>query len=509
MTKEISNNKRIAKNTLMLYVRQMVVIAVGLYTVRIVLEVLGVEDYGVYNVVGGVVAMLSFLSGTMASATQRFFSFYLGRGDTEKLKQVFSVNIMIYLILIGIVFILFETVGLWFVNSQLEIPDGREAAVRFIFQFSILAFVANMLSSPFIAAINAHEDMQLFAYVSIVDATLKLGVVFVLQYFDYDKLELYSVLLFIAAVISKIIYVSICLIKYEECQFRRIYWSKDVFKEVMSFSSWTLFGSIAFTMRIQGVTILINQFFTPITVASRAIATQVTSQLHTFTNNFNASLYPPIIKSYSNGNLEEMYQLIFRGTKIAFFLVWLFALPLCLYMEEILTLWLKTVPSRAVLFTRFALIEIILHAISHSIMTAARATGKMKVYELTFGIINTLLAFFVWLAFFFGAPDYAAYVIIITINILMFSVRLLFVRNLTGLSLRQYVNKVVLRMAGVVLITVIATIPLYISFSSAFTSVLFVGTFSLIISCVAMYYIGLEKVERNAATKMILNKIKR
>ncbi len=508
MSENSANNKRIAKNTIMLYIRQIVVMAVGFYTVRVVLSVLGVEDYGVYNVVGGIVAMLSFLSGTMASATQRFFSFHLGTKDNEKLKKVFSVNCIIYLLLLAIVFVLLESGGLWFVKNHLEIPEGRESAVLFIFQFSILTFMANMISSPFIAAINAHEDMQLFAYISIVEALLKLSVVFMLSWISFDKLELYSMLLFAATSITTIIYVSVCLIKYAECQFKKIYWDYSIFREIMGFTGWTLFGQITTTARMQGVTILINQYFTPITVASRAIASQITNHLNSFAGNFNRSLYPPIIKSYSSAHLKEMYQLVYRGSKIAFFLMWVLALPIWVYMEEILSIWLDVVPERAVLFTRLSLIEVLIQSISYSIMTAARAPGKVKNYELILGAMQ--IAFFgvVWYILSLGCPDYSVYIAIIILNIAMFFVRLIIVKSLTGLPLRGFVSDVVLRMGSVVIGSLVPFILLSQVISYSFIKMLSVMIIGTLINCFMMYLVGLNKTERSAVLGVVLSKNK-
>ncbi|MFR9584000.1 MAG: polysaccharide biosynthesis protein [Rikenellaceae bacterium] len=509
MSENSANNKRIAKNTFMLYMRQIIVMAVGFYSVRVVLSVLGVENYGIYNVVGGVVSMLSFLSGTMASATQRFFSFYLGLNDSEKLKKVFSVNCVLYLLLLAVVFVALESGGLWFVKNHLEIPEGRESAVLFIYKFSVLTFLVSMISSPFVAAINAHEDMQIFAYISIIEALLKLSIVYMLSWISFDKLELYSILLFAATSLTTLIYIATSLIKYAECQITKLYWDYSIFKEVMGYTGWTLFGQVTTTARMQGVTILINQYFTPITVASRAIASQITGQLNSFAGNFNRSLYPPIIKSYSSGRLREMYQLVYRGSKIAFFLMWVLSLPIWVYMDKILSIWLDVVPERAVLFTRLSLIEVLIQSISYSIMTAARAPGKMRNYELILGLMQ--FAFFgaVWYIVSLGYPDYSVYVAIIILNIAMFFVRLIIVRGLTGLPLRGFVLNVVLRMGGVVVGSLLPFIFMSQVVPYSFISMLVVMVVGTLINCLMMYFIGLSGTERAAVLSMVLSKIKK
>ena len=444
------NSRRIAKNTLMLYFRQILILLVSLYTVRVVLDVLGVEDYGIYNVVAGIVTLFSFLSGTMASATQRFFSFALGRKDNEQLKKIFSVNIAIYIGIAIVAVFLLETVGLWFVNEKLEIPLDRFEAARFIYHFSVLTFVSTILTAPFMAIIIAHEDMQIYAYVSIIEAILKLGVVFLLMYIKADKLELYGVLLFVVSVINAVIFISISIRKYEECQFKKFYWDKGLVQEILGYTGWTLFGQVTTVVRNQAVTILINQVFNPVVVASRAIALSISGHIGVFANNFNTSLYPPIIKSYSSSKKDEMFSLIFNGSKLTFFLMWIIALPLLVELEMILNIWLKNVPPDAVLFTQLKIIESLILSLSLPLVTAARAPGKMKVYELTLGIIQLSIFFVSWMILKMGYPAYSVFVVAIIVNIVMFFVRLVIVSNLIDLSKKSFTIKVVFPIIGVI-----------------------------------------------------------
>ena len=374
----MSDTRRIARNTLMLYFRQILIMAVSLYTVRVVLNVLGAEDYGIYGVVGGIVTFFSFLSATMASATQRFFSFSLGKNDVEKLKQSFCVNLAIYALIAVLATVLLETVGAWFVNNKLAVPKYRFYAAARLFQFSILSFLASIVTSPFMAIVIAHEDMQLYALISIEEVLLKLGVVYLLQIITADKLVLYGALLFAVQVLVSLSYLCICTRKYEECQFKKIYWNKTLFKETVDYTTWSLFGAFTSVGRNQAVTILLNQFFNPIVIAARTIAVTVSNQVNVFSSNFNTSLYPPIVKEYAAGRKEEMFSLIFNGSKMTFFLMWVFALPLWLHMDYVLTLWLKNPPENAILFTRLALFESLINASALPLMTAARAQGKMK-----------------------------------------------------------------------------------------------------------------------------------
>lgn len=502
-----NNSKRIAKNTLLLYARQILILLVSLYTVRVVLNVLGVEDYGIYNVIGGVVSFFSFLSGTMASATQRFFSFALGQNDFEKLKTTFSVNCVIYIAIAIIAFLLLESVGTWYVSTQLHVPAARYQAVQWIFHFSILTFIGAILTTPFMAIIIAHEDMQIYAYVSIVEAIMKLGIVFLLVFLPWDKLELYSVLLFALSVINAIIYITICARKYKECQFRHFYWNKEMIKENLGFTGWTLFGQVTSVARNQAVTILLNQMFNPVVVAARAIAMNITSQINLFSNNFNVGLYPPIIKSYAANNKEEMFSLIFRGSKITFFLMWFFALPLFLEMDTILTVWLKNPPPEAVLFTRLALIEVLINSVSLPITTAARAPGKMKLYESTLGAIQIGIFFASWAVLLMGYEAYSVFIVAIIANLIMFIVRLFIVSLLIKLPVQNFNRQVTLPVLNIIFSSSLLSYFIHTIMPKSLIFVCLSILISMTISTIIMYYGGLDNQERKKLNEIIKNRI--
>ncbi|MHA4741406.1 lipopolysaccharide biosynthesis protein [Dyadobacter sp. MSC1_007] len=501
-----SNNKRIAKNTLMLYIRQLLTLVVSLYTVRVILNVLGVEDYGIYNVIGGIVSFFAFLSSTMASATQRFFSFAIGQKDFDKLKRIFSVNWIIYGLIAAISLILLETAGLWFVNERLEVPLERFESARQIFHYSVLTFISTILTTPFMAIIVAHEDMHIYAYVSIVETILKLTVVFLLDFLPGDKLELYGILVFAVSALNAGMYILICTRKYNECQFRQFYWDNNLFKEIIGFTGWTLFGQLTTVGRNQAVTILLNQLFNPVVVAARAIAINITSQINLFSNNFNMGLYPPIIKSYAADDKGEMFSLISRGSKITFSLMWIFALPLFIEMNAILNLWLKNPPLEAALFTRLALVDVLISSISLPLATAARAPGKMKNYELILGSIQIGIFVASWLVLKAGATAYSVFLVAIIANLVMFVVRLFIVKSLLGFPLRPFYHKVVIPVSLVILSSGVPSfiisfaLPKHIiySFLSMLLSVLF--------SIVSMYYIGLEKDERERIKSLIISR---
>lgn len=503
-----SSNKRIAKNTLALYIRQIIIMLIGLYTVRVVLNQLGGEDYGVYNVIGGVVGLFMFISGTMASATQRFFSFALGHNDPQTLKKTFSLNLLVYIGLALIVYILLETVGLWYIKNQLVIPVEREVAAYWVYHFSALTFIATIVTTPFIAIIIAHEDMRIYAYISIIEAILKLTSVFILSFIPADKLELYGALVCSVAVINSLMYIVTCKRRYVECQFRKLYWDKALFKSILRFTSWTMFGQVTSVARTQAITILINQVFNPMVVTARAIANNVSGYLSTFSANFNTSLYPPIIKSYAVGDKDEMYRLIFNGSKLTFFLMWVLSLPILIEMKTILNVWLIEVPEFAVIFAQLSVIEVLINSISTPLMTAARAPGKMKTYELSLGSVQILLFFASWLCLELGYSPVSIYWVAIIANILMFIIRIVIVNRLVGLPIAKFMKKVCFPMIAVVTISSVITYSIKLSFPTHLFYSFALCVVSVLTTSMTMYLIGFEKTEKEKIKTIINNKLK-
>lgn len=501
-------SKKIFKNTLMLYSRQILLIVVSLYSVRVVLNTLGVEDYGIYNVVAGIVTLSSFLTGSMSSATQRFFSFALGKKDEILLNTTFSVNLIIYALIGVLVVALLEGPGLWFVKHYLNIPEERTASAIILYHYSVLAFLFSVITVPFRAIIVSHEDMHYFALISIIEALMKLGVVFLLVYLPWDKLELYGMLLLVVAIIITFIYLLLCIYKYSECQFRKLYWDRKLLNEIFFFTGWTLFGQVTTVVRYQVVTILLNQFFNPTVVAARAIAITVSTQVNLFSNNFNTGLYPSIIKSYASKNDKELFSLLFNGSKLTFFLMWVFVLPLLLEMSTVLTLWLNILPDQAVLFTQLALIEALIFSLSLPLSTAARAPGKMKRYELTLGIMQIAIFVISYLFLEMGYPAYTVFVVAIVMNILMFGVRLNIVSNLIGLPVQEFIKKACF---PALLVMLVSAVPAYFISSllpeGFIYSVINVGC-SVLLSTVSMYYIGLEPIWREKIKDFFIKKFK-
>lgn len=503
-----STTKRIAKNTLMLYFRQILIMLVSLYTVRVVLNVLGAEDYGIYNVVAGVVTMFSFLSAAMATASQRYFSFDLGKGDNEHLKTTFSVTFQIYVLLAAVVILLAETVGLWFVNHKLVIPAERMVAANWIFQAAIVSFLLTLITTPYMASIIAHENMNVYAYVSIIEAGLKLGIVFLLKILPYDKLIVYGLLLATVALINTSIYRLYCHKHYEECKFRFVKDGK-LFKEIVSYSGWNLFGSMAGVFKNQITNIILNLFFGAVVNAARGIALQVNSAVTSFAQNFTTAIRPAIIKNYAAEEKEKVYSLVYRGCKFTFFLMYIFALPLCLEMNIVLNIWLKTPPEYTVIFTRLVIIESVLTSMSFSVMTLAQATGKIKLYQ---GVVGGILLLNLPVSYFvlkMGAKPYAVIQVAIGVEITAFIFRLIIVHHLSGLSIAKFIIKTFIPCIFVSIISAIIPVVFVYKFEESFLRLIFTILISVICVSVAVFFLGMNKAERNGIVGKIKNKLRK
>lgn len=502
-----NQNRRVLKNTLVLYVRQIVLILINLYTLRLLLNALGVQDFGIYTVVAGIVALASFLPSAMSSATQRYFSFALGRNDQAGLTRIFSVNLLIYIGISLLALVVLESAGLWFVHENLNVPAERIEAAKALYQISIFTFISTLLASPFMAIIIAHEDMELYAYVSLYEAFAKLAAALAITFAPWDKLPTYGTGLLLASITTTLIYLIICKRRYPACTFQRSALDRATFSEILSFTGWTLFGQLTTVARNQAVTILLNQAFSPAVAAARAIAVTVANQVNIFSTNFNTSLYPPIIKHYSANQKEEMFSVLIWGSKLTFFLMWVFALPLFLEMETILKLWLVTPPAEAVYFSQLALIETVIMAVSLPLTTAARAPGQMRLYELTLGTIQLLILLASWILLAMGQSAASVFYVAILANVVMFFVRLFMISKLIGLQTLLFLRKVALPTLYVVLSS--STISKLIDINSQFglTGSIVTIVSSIAISTIAMYRLGLQKSERLKIRNLIKSKI--
>lgn len=499
-------NARIAKNTLALYFRQILIMLVSLYTVRVVLSVLGAEDYGIYNVVAGIVTMFGFLSGAMATASQRFFSFELGKGNKHELSKIFCVTVTIYAFLSVIIVVLAETAGLYFVNTKLVIPSERVIAAKWIYQCAVVSFIFTLMTTPYLSSIIAHENMNVYAYVSIVEALLKLAVVFLLRVILIDKLILYAILLLCVSVINTGLYRLYSRKHYEECRFKFLF-DKKKFCEIFNYVGWNLFGSAVGVFKNQIVNILLNQFFGAAVNAARAIASQISTAVTSFSQNFSTAIRPQIIKTYASEQKNECLLLTFRGCKMTFFLMYIFVLPLVLEMPFILNLWLKNPPEHAVIFTRLVLIDALIDCVSYPIMALAQATGKIKLYQGVVGGILLLNFPASYAALSLGFPAWSVAAAAIVITFIAFIVRLFIVRKLTEFSARLFVRKVCFPLFLTALFSSLLPFAAEIFLTGRIFKFFAVIFLSVGITSIFVLFVGMERSERNSFLSLIKRRL--
>lgn len=502
IVQQINNNSRIAKNTIFLYFRMILLMAVSLYTSRVVLSSLGIDDYGIYNVVGGFIGMFAFLNGAMSGCTQRFITIALGKGDEFYLKKVFSTCVITHGLIALLIFLLAETIGLWFVLDKLVIPIDRMTAAMVVYQCSIVSTMVMIMSFPYNADIIAHEKMSAFAYISIFEAFANLGVVYILHVGNVDKLALYAVLLLVVKVVVILVYRIYCKRHFMESAFRWLF-DKSLLKEMLSFTGWNLWGGLAGTLMGQGINILLNIFFGPAVNAARGIAVQVQSAVQLFATNFQTALNPQMMKSYAAGDLTNMHTLLFRSAKFTFILLLCLMLPLILSIDQILVLWLKDVPTYTNVFVCLMLCISMVDAISNPFMTASAATGRVRIYQSVVGGILLVIVPIAYVALKMGGEPYIVFVVHLCVGIIAFIVRLLIIKKLVCFKVIDYINNVILPCLYVSIPSIaISLVVKYIFPSNTFTAIITI-ILSLFFVLVFSFCFGLKSNER----KFILSKL--
>lgn len=499
-----SNSTRIAKNTFFLYIRSFFVLLISLYTSRVVLRELGVEDFGIYNVVGGVIGMISFLNSSMASTYQRYFNFEMGKKNEKGLADLFKSSITVQLIYAAIIVVIAESVGLWFLNTQLVISPNRMVAAQWVYQISILSFVIIVFQAPFTALIISNEKMNIFAIVSILDAVLKLLIVFMLPYINHDKLITYSFLLITITLLNFLIYIIVCKRKFSSCVIS-LNWNKENLKSLFVFGSWTIVDSLSQALKSQGLNILLNMFFGSVVNAARGIAYQVLSAVNQFVTNFQTSFRPQLTKSYAEGDLSYMYKLYYSSTKISFFLLWCLSLPIIVETPMILSLWLgENVPEYTVVFTRIVLLTALISTYANPTSCIAYATGKIKTFNIVVSGLNLLIVPIAYLFLKLGFGPESTMIVSLIMSVIVQIVRLFVLRKLLPFSIRSYFMKVVI---PTVIVFILSPILPYLckhimqntplsSFIICFISVLSVVMFA--------WLIGLNKEEKNLLISKII-----
>ena len=505
------NNKRIAKNTLLLYFRMLFMMAVSLFTSRVILNTLGVEDYGINNVVGGVVAMFSVLSGSMSSSISRFITFELGKGDNKRLKTVFSTGINIQLGMSLIILLVAEAVGVWFLNYKMNIPEERMYAANWVFQCSILTFILGLLSVPYNAAIIAHEKMSAFAYISIIEVTLKLIIVYLLTISPFDRLITYSILFMLVGLFIRLIYGYYCKRHFEECTYHFVY-DKAILKSMTSFAGWNFLGNGAYMLNTQGVNILMNMYFGVAVNAARGVATQVDAALKQFVNNFTTAVNPQITKSYAQGDLEYMHKLVCRSAKFSAFLMMFFAVPIILETDTILSIWLKTVPDYAAIFLRWIIFSSFADTVlANALVTSMLATGKIKRYQIVVTTIGCVVFPLSWIAFKFGFPPQTGYIIYFVVYCILVYVRLYLLKDMIKMPMSLYGKLVLVKVVPVMLISFLIPGILIYLMPSGLIRLLLVCVISVLTIITTEYFLGLTRKEQSFVLekiKSVINKIK-
>lgn len=495
MSVKSENNRRIAKNTLLLYIRMLFIMAVSLYTSRVVLNSLGVEDYGIYNVVGGVTAMFSILSGSLSAAISRFITFELGKGNLEKLKTVFSTAVTVQLLLAAIIVIAAEVAGVWFLNAKMNIPAERMYAANWVLQCSIFTFAINLVSVPYNAAIIAHERMSAFAYISIIEVTLKLGAVFALHLFMHDKLIAWAVLLFLISAAIRFVYGIYCKRHFEECTYRFVL-DKPLLKEITGFAGWNFIGSSSAVLRDQGTNIALNLFCGPVVNAARGISVQVQMAVQNFVTNFMTALNPQITKSYACGDRSYMLTLIRQGARLSFYLMLLLSLPVLIETPTILKIWLRIVPDHTVNFVRLILLFTLTESLSGPLITAMLATGKIRNYQLVVGGLQMMNFPISYLLLRWGAAPEVTLIVAIAISFCCLFSRLWMLRRPLGLDAGNYFKQVIGRVFVVALLAAIVPVVIHLRYDDTVARLLVVCATSWLSTLSVIYYIGLDSAER-------------
>lgn len=510
MTTQQENTKRIAKNTLMLYVRMLFGMLVSLYTSRVVLQALGVEDYGIYNVVGGFVAMFSMISSSLSSSVSRFLTYELGRGDVEQLKKIFSTSICIHLALAGIVFLVAESLGIWFLNTQMTIPADRLYAANWVFQASLVAFMFGLFSVPYNASIVAHERMTAFAYFGILDIILRLFIILFIAYapFHFDRLIVYALLLVVLGISMQAVYWDYCKRHFEECRLQFRFYS-DTWKAMSAFAGWNFIGCTAVLLKDQGVNILLNLFIGPVINAARAIAGSVNTVLSSFAGNFMTALNPQITKSYAVGDYSYMFSLVERGSRFSYYILLVFALPVLFETEFILTLWLKSYPEHTINFVRLVLLVTMCDILSNTLINLQLATGKLRNYQLAVGGMYLMNFPLSYLCLKLGYPPESVLIVALIVAVCCLLLRLVFLRKMVGLPVQRYLYRVC---GNVLLVSVVALFfPMIVllEMSDSFLRFFVVSFLSVICSLSSIYWIGCTAHERSFLRAKIVVAIKK
>lgn len=501
------NNKRIAKNTLMLYVRMIVIMLVSIYTTRVVLNVLGVEDFGIYSVVAGTVAFMGFLNNAMSMATQRFLNVELGKKDND-ISKVFNMSLNIHFFIALFIVLLAEVVGLWLINNTLNIPAERLTAANWVFQCVVGITFIGIIQVPYNSAVLAYEKMEVFAYFSIFDVCLKLGLTFMLRWFDYDKLILYGFLMLAVQVCIFFLYSFYVSTKFKECRLKLL-WDKVLFKKLGGFFGWNICGQVAQVLTNQGVNMVANVFHGVIINSAIEITNQVNGTISMFVSNFQTSFRPQIMKSYAAEVYDDMKSLVYRASKVSFYLLYIVSIPIMLNIDEILRIWLGNAPDYSATFCKLLIWYSFIESLGMPLVMVIMATGENKYYQIFVSLAISLNIVLTWLFLFMGfSPEWIFYIKII-ISFLVIVVRLFFAKKQSGINVKEYYDCAIVPVIKVLALTQ----PIYIflnvfsnNYSLAIMIIITASFLLWIMFCI--YRVGFTIGERLFIKNFVTDKIK-
>ena len=502
------NNKRIARNTLYMYLRMFFTMCVSLYTSRVVLNTLGFIDYGLYNVVCGVIALFGFINGAMVNTISRYLTFYIGKGHPLYLNKIFSQSCLIQ-VLIGIIVVaLGETIGLWFLHNKMTIPIDRMNAAEWVYQLSIIQSFFLILNVPYSASVISNEKMSIYAYISILESVLKLAIVYLIVISPFDKLVFYAMLLCSVQLLNFLIYRIYAILHFPECKIK-LYWNRKMFIRMFQFAGWSTIGNLFFIFYTQGVNIILNMFCGPAVNAARGVAVHVQGVIAQFATNVQTAVNPQIIKSYAQNELKRMYNLIFASSRFCFYLLYLIAFPLIIQSEYILGLWLGKYPEHTVNFLTLILITVLLDTLINPMFTANLATGKIKIYHIA-NSINAIV--FIPIVYFSlkitKLPEIVFFCLILmsTIGIL---IRLFILRKQTGIKMSDYFKNVILKIIPVCVLPIFLMLPIKNLLHEGFGGLIetVVTTTSLI--SLSIYFFGINSKEKSFVKQKIRTFLKK
>lgn len=503
------DNKRIAKNTIYLYIRTFVSMLVSLYTSRKILEALGVEDFGIFNVVGGIISLMSFINGSMSVATQRYLTYELGKGAESQFNKVFNIAVYIHTLIAVIVLVTAETAGVWFVNTQLNIPEVRMGAANWVFQATILTTILGILQTPYNAAIISHEHMHVYAYVGLGETFAKLFIVLGIFYYPYDRLAIWGFTIFAIQLCSSLIYRLYCIKKFDNCVLRGNTWNLQLVKSMLGFTGWNMFGTVAWTLKDQGASVLLNLFGGPVVNAARGVSGQVTGAVRGLVGGFQTAVNPLLTKTYAANDPEATCRLLCKSSKFSYFLMLLISIPVLLEINFLLNVWLIEVPPYAALFTRIVITEALFDTLGGPMITSLMATGRIKWYQIVVGSILLLNIPVAYLLLKRGYPIATPLVVSLVFIILGNISRLLFCRSMLGLSIRTYIRTVII---PITMVSALSFIMPYIVFSAmeeGWWRLLVCSLSSVLFGAIAIFYCGLTVTERLFIVNLLRNRILR